>query len=142
MHTYHKGKLAGTRTISDDVFYSGYDGRGMLAVSVNAETNAVRTIVSGSGYSTFNDTELLRDFNGEWFARSWDKPEEESRIDVSSEVGILAISCDLDGMMSSVSFEIQENGFLPKGKEYCPELENNDYTFFFTVEFGTKELQE
>jgi hypothetical protein len=35
--------------------------------------------------------------------------------------------------------DIVDAGFWPKEKETVEGLEENDYTFFFTVEFGTAE---
>ena len=65
-----------------------------------------------------------------------------TKIDVSEEVGILMAAFDLDGHMSSISVDVAEDGWWPKGKKHVDGLENNDYTFFFTVEFGTMDYPE
>ncbi len=141
-HIYEKGNLINTKTISDSTFYDAYNGKGLLAISLDGNTNTAKTIMSSYGGSTSQETELLKDFPGEWFAQSTNVPDYETRIDVSEEVGILMAAFDLDGLMSSISVDVAEDGWWPKGKMHVDGLENNDYTFFFTVEFGTMDYPE
>ena len=140
LHTYEKGKFAGTRSVADVAFFDGYDGEGMITLIADNESRLVKAIISSSGGTSENEIVLLEEeINGEWFGSSVDRPEEETRMEINGEMGILALVYDYYGVCSSVGMDIVENGFWPKGKEYIEGLKENDYTFFFTVEFSTAE---
>ncbi len=142
LHTYENGKLTDTSTISDDAFFEDYDGKGMITI-ITYDDCSIKAVVSASGGSAESTVKLLnKKPDGDWFATSADRPEEEVRVDASTEVGLIALTYDFDAHSSSVSVDIQDTGFWPNGKEYCPELKINDYTFFITVEFGITELPE
>lgn len=143
LHTYEHGKFAGTRTVADIAFFDDYDGEGMITLIADNESRAVKAIISSSSGTSENEIVLLEgEVGGEWFGSSVDRPEDERKIEVSSEMGILALVYDFHGVCSSVGMDIVQDGFWPKGKGYVEGLEENDYTFFFTVEFGTAELTE
>ena len=143
LHTYEHGKFVGTRSVADIAFFDGYDGEGMITLIADNENRAVKAIISSSGGTSENEIVLLEeDVNGEWFGSSVDRPEDEKKIEIKSEMGILALVYDFHGVASSVGMDIVEDGFWPKGAKYVEGLEENDYTFFFTVEFGVAEPPE
>ena len=142
LYTYENGTLTDASTISDDTFFEGYDGKGMITI-ISYDDGSVKAVVSASGGSAESEMHLVnKEGTGDWFSVSADRPDEEVRIDASSEVGLLALTYDFDAHCSSISVDIQDDGFWPKGKEYIPELKINDYTFFITVEFGITEQPE
>lgn len=143
LHTYEHGKFAGTRTVADVAFFDEYDGKGMITMIADNENRKVEAIISSSGMTSENEIVLLEEaVNGEWFGSSVDRPEDEKKIEIKSEMGILGLVYDFYGVSSSIGMDIIENGFWPKGTKFVEGLEENDYTFFFTIEFGTAEPPE
>lgn len=140
LHTYEHGKFTGTRSVADIAFFDGYDGKGMITLIADNENRVVKAIISSSGGTSENEIVLVEDdVNGDWFGSSVDRPEEETRIEIKGEMGLLALVHDYHGVCSGIGMDIVDAGFWPKGKEIVEGLEENDYTFFFTVEFGTAE---
>lgn len=143
-HTYKNGMLIDTGTITNEAWFNEYNGKGMITIITNNDDYSVKAIISSSGGVSESEYKMFnKECVGKWFASSVERPEDEKRIDASTEAGLLAVIYDFnDGLCSSISVDVQEDGFWPRGKEYCPELENNDYTIFFTVEFDTAESPE
>lgn len=143
VHTYENGEFTGTRTVADVAFFDDYSGKGMITIITDKDSYSAKAIISSSGGVSENEVELVdKEMYSDWFASSVERPDDKSRIDATSEIGILALVYDFDANSCSIGVDIVENGFWPKGKKYIDDLKNNDYTFFFTVEFGTAEPPE
>ncbi len=145
---YKDGELTEEGILVSCLFSGEHDGEGMIAViddHENGDLDFKVTLEGKNPQCTFDDTvceEFKLPLEGQdlqdWqksYPRSVELPKGMIRLNhMTDKAGLFMMTYDESGRNESLE-SVRTDGFWPRGVDYCPDIAENDYTVFITVEF-------